>query len=155
MSRPILRPIGLGPQQVRAYIDHLDGENALFRLVHESFQLSYQQYRGIVQTDVDNLVGVYRGRGQDTLADMFDRVLLMGDGSVTSLVNPNDSPHTELNKLFVLYANRLDNTYDLIVAEASQKKCLSKDKLRSAVCGSPLWEQWAAWRCTLLLRATL
>merc|ERR1719313_1555082 len=82
------------------------------------------------------IASIHREKGEDALADMLGTIQLLGDGSSTIVVNPNDSPHTELSKLLVVYARRENGKYDLIVARATQKKSLSPAKVASAIGGS-------------------
>eukprot|EP00419_Tripos_fusus_P001477 CAMPEP_0172677154 /NCGR_PEP_ID=MMETSP1074-20121228/14474_1 /TAXON_ID=2916 /ORGANISM="Ceratium fusus, Strain PA161109" /LENGTH=197 /DNA_ID=CAMNT_0013494939 /DNA_START=64 /DNA_END=657 /DNA_ORIENTATION=- len=121
---------------LRQYIDHLEHANSLYSLVHESFELYYHQHRGVTQADMNMMVVMHRSRGQDSLADALSQVLLLGEGSSTLVVNPHDSPHTELSKMLVVYARRDNQTYDVLVAKASQKKRIAPEKIACAVGGS-------------------
>ena len=51
--------------------------------------------------------------GEPALADMLGRVVLIGEGSSTFLINPDYSPHTVLSKMLAVYATRVNTTYDV------------------------------------------
>ena len=127
------RPLGFSPAEIDRFLEHTKQTQALFNMAAESFQMLYEQFNGVTSDELGDLRQKYERRGEEQLAEMLGSVSLMGKGSCMILVNPEDSPHTNLTKFFVLFARRDDQTYNLIVAKASQKKTIQACKVAAAL----------------------
>lgn len=125
-------PIGgvLSGEDVAAYYAFLRDQKVLTRLVTDTFTIIEQSHRGMTQEDLSGMVAHHRARGNTIEADLLDQVFLVGEGSAMFLQSVPAS--NEFVNVILIYAERADGKYDLVVAKGEQKKTFDRTKLCAA-----------------------
>lgn len=108
-------------------------EREKWKVTKQVFQMNHQIYRGVNNSDIQNLEAHWRNKGKQQQADMLAQVILIGEGMSSTVIMLDTNHATE--KAYVITARRQDGFYDVLVCECSQRKSVDGKRVAAASSG--------------------
>jgi hypothetical protein len=137
---PVLEPQRLSTAEITGYKEALQSQPELFRLVSDTYTMDYQTYNLVTQSELQQMISFNSNRGEYNLSQMLGKLAGLSAGDVTFVAAPGEvSPgpaECYSQSTYVVYAQRIGDKYNIIVAKGAQAKVIHKDKVAACYGGS-------------------
>ncbi|UJR07182.1 hypothetical protein I4U23_011470 [Adineta vaga] len=119
----------MSPEEAEKYMNDLTSNENLFALIRFSFEIQWKKLKGIQPNELEILANKAKDAEVKLL---YENVLttLKNDGESTLIASTsNDNEDTTRRKSTVIFAEKHNKKYDLLVVNATQMKQINKQKL--------------------------
>lgn len=128
MAEPNVLIKHLNGKDIQSYMNEVVKNENLFQLIHEAFQLKFDQTNGLTKNDIPDLLDSI---SDPDLKETLKGVKLLGESKINMTIDQKTGSH--YRKAFVAYIQRNDGKYNVLIVYAKQIKNLDYDKV--AACG--------------------